>query len=292
MTAILLEPGLRRITAPNPSPMTLHGTNTFLVGERDIAVIDPGPEIGSHLQAILAEIGPDQRISHILVTHSHLDHSPLARSLSDATGAPVLAAGTSEWGRSLAMQKLAAAGGIGGGEGVDPNFEPDQHISDGDVIAGDGWQLEVLHTPGHMANHLSFAWKDALFSGDLVMEWATSLISPPDGDLTAFRHSLRRLIQRQDRLFYPAHGDAVTDPGKRCQDLLDHRADREMQILNALHGAPATPTELTTRIYTDIDARLMPIAERNVLAHLIDLVERNMVSPSPELATTARFHII
>lgn len=290
MTALQIEPGLRRITAPNPSPMTLDGTNTFLVGEREIAVIDPGPAIESHLQAILAALGPGQRISHIFVTHSHLDHSPLARPLSNATGAPILAAGPSDWGRSPAMQSLASAGGIGGGEGVDPDFAPDRQLGDGEVITGDGWQIEVLHTPGHMANHLSFAWNRALFSGDLVMGWSTSLISPPDGDLTAFRRSLTRLIPRADRIYYPAHGDAVANPAKRCKDLLDHRAGREAQILSALTAGPATPAELTARIYTDIDARLMPVAERNVLAHLIDLVERNLAAPSPELSTTARFH--
>ncbi|MFV1876263.1 MBL fold metallo-hydrolase [Nioella sp.] len=290
MTATLLEPGLRRITAPNPSPMTLHGTNTFLVGERDIAVIDPGPAIDSHMHRILDALEPDQRISQILVTHSHLDHSPLAGPLSEVTGAPVLAAGPSDWGRSPVMQKLADAGGIGGGEGVDQDFTPDRVITDGEVIVGDGWQIEVLHTPGHMANHLSFAWTGALFSGDLVMGWSTSLISPPDGDLTAFRSSLTRLAARGDRLYYPAHGETVLDPALRCRDLLDHRAGREAQILAALQSGPATPAELTARIYADLDPRLVPVAERNVLAHLIDLVERNLTTPHPKLAISARFH--
>lgn len=290
MTATQLEPGLRRITAPNPSPMTLHGTNTYLLGERDIAVIDPGPAIDSHMQAILAALGPGQRISHIFVTHSHLDHSPLARALSDATGAPVLAAGPRDWGRSRTMQMLAAAGGIGGGEGVDADFAPDRQIADGEVIRGEDWQIEVLHTPGHMANHLSFAWNGALFSGDLVMGWSTSLISPPDGDLTAFRTSLTRLAARGDRLYYPAHGEAVPDPAGRCRDLLDHRAGREAQILAALKSGPATPADLTARIYADLDTRLAPVAERNVLAHLIDLVERKLVIPQPDLIKSARFH--
>jgi len=292
MTTTLLEPGLRRITAPNPSPMTLHGTNTFLVGETDLAVIDPGPLSDAHLAAILTAIGPGQRISHILVTHSHLDHSPLARPLAQATGAPVLAAGRSDWGRSPAMEHLARTGGIGGGEGVDQGFTPDRSVADGEIVGGDGWRIEALHTPGHMANHLAFAWNGALFSGDLVMGWSTSLISPPDGDLTAFRRSLTRLIARNDRLYYPAHGDAVTDPTARCHTLLDHRAGREAQILEALRAGDATPAELTAHIYTDIAPALMPVAERNVLAHLIDLVERNLAYADPDLATTARFHAI
>ena len=289
MTATLPEPGLRRITAPNPSPMTLHGTNTFLVGERDVAVIDPGPLSRPHLDAILAALGPGQRITHILVTHSHLDHSPLARPLAEATGAPVMAAGPSGWGRSAAMQALAEGGLIGGGEGVDADFTPDVTLKDGQTLTARDWQIEVLHTPGHMANHLSFGWAGALFCGDLVMGWSTSLISPPDGDLAAFRASLARLMARDDRVFYPAHGEAITAPRARCQELLDHRAAREAQILAALAQGAATPRELARRIYTDIPERMLPAAERNVLAHLVDLVERNIVIAEGRLTTTARF---
>ena len=292
MTATQLEPGLRRITAPNPSPMTFQGTNTFLVGETALAVIDPGPLSEPHMNAILAAVGPGQRISHILVTHSHVDHSPLAKPLSEATGAPVMAAGASDWGRSPAMKALAAGGLIGGGEGVDPDFAPDILLPDGARVEGDGWRIEALHTPGHMANHLSFAWNGALFCGDLVMGWSTSLISPPDGDLTAFRASLTRLIARRDRIYYPAHGEAITEPAARCRELLDHRAGREVQILDALSEGPATPGALTARIYHDLDARLLPVAERNVLAHLIDLTERNLAHPEGNLAATARFALI
>ncbi len=292
MTAIQIVPGLRRLTAPNPSPMTLHGTNTFLVGHTDLAVIDPGPLSNSHFQTILEAVLPGQRISHILVTHSHRDHSPLARPLSDATGAPILAGGPSDWGRSPTMQALAEGGLIGGGEGVEDGFAPDQQLHDNQVICGDGWQIIALHTPGHMANHLSFAWQDALFSGDLVMGWSTSLISPPDGDLTSFRTSLRRLMARDDRIYYPAHGDAVAAPRRRCIDLLDHRQAREDQILEAVTTTPGTPSSLAARIYTDIDARLLPVAARNVLAHLIDLVGRNHVACESPLSADAIFHQI
>lgn len=291
MPAITLAPGLRRLTAPNPSPMTLHGTNSFLIGQTDLAVIDPGPPMDAHLAAILAEIGPGQRISHILVTHSHLDHAPLARALSRATGAPVLAAGRSDWGRSPVMQALADTGQIGGGEGVDQGFAPDRQLTDGEVICADGWQIEALHTPGHMANHLSFAWGDALFTGDLVMGWSTSLISPPDGDLGAFRASLQRLMARSDRIYYPAHGDAVTDPQARLAELMTHRAGREAQILAALRAGPATPTALTARIYTEIPSMMRPVAERNVLAHLIDLAEKNIVVTDGPLSVAGLFHL-
>ena len=291
MPAIELAPGLRRLTAPNPSPMTLHGTNSFLIGQTDLAVIDPGPQSDAHLEAILAEVGPDQRISHILVTHSHRDHSPLSRALSRATGAPVLAAGRSDWGRPPSMRALADAGLIGGGEGVDEGFVPDRQLADGEFISADGWRVEALHTPGHMANHLCFAWGDALFTGDLVMGWSTSLISPPDGDLTAFRRSLRRLMARSDRIYYSAHGDAVTDPHARVSELIAHRAGREDQILAALAEGPATPHALTARIYTDVAPALRSVAERNVLAHLIDLVERNIAEPIGEMAATGQFQL-
>lgn len=271
-----VEPELRLLVAPNPSPMTFRGTNTWMVGRGEIAVIDPGPDIVAHLDAILQALEPGERISQILVTHSHLDHSPLARPLAEATGAPVLAAGPSDWGRRPTMAALAASGDIGGGEGVDPAFAPDEGLRDGDRIEGDFGTIEVLETPGHMANHLSFAWRGALFSGDLVMGWSTSLVSPPDGDMTSFMASVQRLADRHDRVYYPGHGAPVTAPQDRAQDLLRHRRGREAQILATLKQAgPATAQELASAIYTDVAPELLPAAARNVLAHLIDLVERN-----------------
>ncbi|WJY21171.1 MBL fold metallo-hydrolase [Fontisubflavum oceani] len=284
-----IAPMLRKIMAPNPSPMTEQGTNTYLIGETDLAVIDPGPMSEAHLHAILAAIGPSQRISTILVTHSHLDHSPLAHPLAAATGAPVLAAGPSNWGRSQAMEALAEAGLIGGGEGVDDAFVPDDQIADGDQIEGDGWQIDVIATPGHMANHLSFAWNGALFSGDLVMGWATSLISPPDGDMTAFYASLARLQSREDQIYYPGHGASIFDPQVRCAELIAHRQAREAQILAALETSPADTRRLAQLIYTDTPAALLPAAERNILAHLIDFMERNLVSSRGPLHAEAVF---
>ena len=273
-----LEPGLRRLRAPNAAPMTHTGTNTYIVGSREVAVIDPGPDLAPHLEAILAEIGT-ARLRAILVTHSHLDHSPLARRLATATGAPIYAAGDSAFGRSPVMDALVAEGGLGGGEGVDPDFAPDRQLEDGSVLETADWRIEALSTPGHMANHLSFAWRGALFSGDLVMGWATSVVSPPDGDMTAFYASLERLMTRSDRVYYPGHGEPVPDPAARLRELYDHRRAREVAILEALAARPATASALTAAIYTDVDPRLRPMAERNVLAHLIDLSTRNEVSP-------------
>lgn len=177
--AEILEPGLHRIVAPNPSPMTYRGTNTYLLGGSDIAVIDPGPDHPAHLEAILSALEPGQRVSHIIVTHTHLDHSPLARPLAERTGAEIWAFGDGTSGRSPIMQDLAQAGLMGGGEGVDHDFLPDYTLADGDVLRGDGWALEALHTPGHIGNHLCLAWGDACLTADHVMGWATSLVSPP-----------------------------------------------------------------------------------------------------------------
>lgn len=286
---VRLTDGLRRIVAGNPSPMTYRGTNTYLLGEGDIAVIDPGPALGAHMEAILAALGPSERITHIFVTHSHVDHSPLAAPLSKATGAPVLAFGDSRAGRSAAMQRLAAAGLTGGGEGVDIGFAPDITFAHGQSIAGESWELTALHTPGHFGNHLSFQWGDALFCGDLVMGWASSLVSPPDGDLTDFMSSCESLRTQDWSVFHSGHGAPITAPGARLDWLLEHRRTREAQILGALEAGPAIPAALTAQIYTDTPAALLPAAERNVFAHLVDLTVRERVSATPTLAANALF---
>ncbi|MBV2360918.1 MBL fold metallo-hydrolase [Thalassococcus sp. CAU 1522] len=288
-TAEQLEPGLRRIVAPNPSPMTFRGTNTYLLGDREIAVIDPGPEDDTHLKAILDAVQDGARISHILVTHAHLDHSPLARPLARATGAPVLAFGDAKSGRSAIMQELAATGRIGGGEGVDAGFAPDHQIRDGDRITSDEWVIDAHHTPGHFGNHLCFSWNDVLFSGDLVMGWATSLVSPPDGDLTAFMASLKRLQNRTWRAFHAGHGAPVADPAARLSELITHRDGRGAAIIAALQDGPADAASLAARIYTDIPATLLPMAERNVLAHLVDLVQQKRVQHDGPLRADAVF---
>lgn len=287
-----IAPGLRRLVAPNPSPMTYRGTNTYLLGTRDLAVIDPGPASGSHLRAILEAVAPGQRITHILVSHTHLDHSPLAPDLADATGAPVLAFGDHSAGRSAIMSRLARAGEIGGGEGVDTGFVPDVCIADGDRVEADGWALDVLHTPGHIGNHLSFAWGDMCFTADHVMGWASSLVSPPDGDLTDFMASCRKLRNRDWRRFYPGHGDEIDAPVARLDWLIEHRLTREAAILARLSDGPATAATLAADIYTDTPVALLGAATRNVLAHLIDLHVKSRVSPDGELSAQAAFYRI
>lgn len=280
---------LRRILAPNPSPMTFRGTNTYLIGQSDVAVIDPGPASEDHLAAILDAVSPGQRISHILVTHAHIDHAPLARPLAEHTGAPIYAFGPAEAGRSPTMQAIAGQGALGGGEGVDSAFEPDEILTDGARLSGPDWEIEALHTPGHMANHLSFACGEILFSGDLVMSWATSLVSPPDGDLTAFMASLRRLQARPWRVFHAGHGAPVTEPSERLAALIAHRTARGTAILEALRDGPATAADLAARIYTDTPAALLPAATRNVLAHLIDFTETSVVGHMGTLTAESKF---
>ncbi|MEO0751684.1 MAG: MBL fold metallo-hydrolase [Pseudomonadota bacterium] len=284
-----LGDGVRRVLAPNPSPMTFRGTNTYLIGTREVAVIDPGPARDGHLEAILGALGPGERISHICVTHSHVDHSPLARPLSDATGAPVLAFGPSGAGRSAIMTRLAQAGLSDAGEGIDAAFAPDQVVADGETVAGANWSLTAIWTPGHLGNHLSFAWDGVVFTGDLVMGWASSLVSPPDGDLTDFMASCRRLRERGGRVFHAGHGAPIEDPMARLDWLIEHRLSREAAILGALERGPATTSDLAAAIYTDTPAALIPAAKRNILAHLVDLHMKNRVAPVGDLTETAAF---
>ncbi|WP_299421058.1 MBL fold metallo-hydrolase [uncultured Shimia sp.] len=290
--AVELEPRVRRILAPNPSPMTFRGTNTYLVGTVDLAVIDPGPDSAPHLEAILAAIKPGQSITHICVTHAHLDHSPLAAALSAKTGAPILAFGGPDAGRSVVMQKLAETGLAGGGEGVDVNFAPDILMADGDLIDGTDWTLEVIHTPGHFGNHIAFAFSDMCFVGDHVMGWASSLVSPPDGDLTDFMASCEKLRARPWRVFHAGHGAPIENPAKRLDWLMAHRKSREAEILLTLKRGPATAKALAALIYKDTPAALLPAATRNVFAHLVDLQGKSQVSSSGDLRAEAVFELL
>jgi glyoxylase-like metal-dependent hydrolase (beta-lactamase superfamily II) len=287
MSAITpLAAGLLRLRAANPSPLTGSGTNTYVLGTESLAVIDPGPDDDTHLAAILAATG-GRAVSHILVTHAHRDHSALAPRLSAATGAEVLAFGSATDG---IRPRLAAVPGLSSsGEGLDLAFTPDRRIADGDKIHGPDWSLRVLHTPGHLASHVCLALGDLLFSGDHVMGWATTIVSPPEGDMGDYMASLDRLGQTAWQRLLPGHGDPVDDPAARIRELADHRQLRARQVLNALADSPATASDLTPRLYQDVPKTLWPAAERNVLAHLIDLEERNLVTAEPFLSAEARF---
>ena len=282
------DPPIRLLRAPNPSPLTGSGTNTWLVGGTELAVIDPGPDDPAHLAAILDAVGSGQRLARIVVTHAHLDHSALAPRLAAATGAPVHAFGTATDGRSALMTRLAP-GLPEHGEGLDHAFTPDHRLADGDSLAGPDWTLTAIHTPGHLGGHICLALGELLFSGDHVMGWSTSIVSPPDGDMAAYMTSLERLSGRTWRRFLPGHGDPIDSPAARMAELTAHRRLRERQILDALADAAETVPTLTARIYREIPAKLLPAAERNVFAHLIDLASRNLVAATPSLHPSAEF---
>lgn len=284
-----LAEGLRCILAPNPSPMTYWGTNTYLLGHREIAVIDPGPADPSHLQAIIEALEADQRISHIFVTHSHLDHSRLAAQLSEISGAPVLAFGDSKAGRSTVMKRLARAGLADAGEGVETDFQPDIYLRDGAETESNEWKIVAHWTPGHLGNHMCYQCSDTIFCGDLVMGWASSLVAPPDGDLTDFMTSCHRLRRLAPRVLHAGHGAPIEDPQERIDWLIRHRLTREAAILDVLKSGPATAEILTRRIYIDTPASLLPAAQRNVLAHLIDLYGKNHVVPDGTLTAASCF---
>ncbi|MGR3491628.1 MAG: MBL fold metallo-hydrolase [Shimia sp.] len=272
---------LLRLRAPNPGPLTGDGTNTYLLPGG--IVIDPGPADDGHLAAIEAA-GP---VRHILVTHSHLDHSPGARVLATRHGAPIYGWGTAEDGLSPTMRALG--GTVGGGEGRDVGFAPDFRLTHGEEVEIGGERILPLHTPGHYPNHMCFGWRGGLFSGDHVMGWSTTLISPPDGDYRAFMASLELLAARKSSVFWPGHGDTVTDPAARMAELRAHRLARHAAVAEALAKGPATAMQLVAMIYTDTPKALWPAAARNVLAHLIALVEDGAAHTHGPLTADARF---
>ncbi len=283
--------GVRRVLAPNPSRMTLWGTNTWIVGEGNVAVIDPGPDDAAHAAAIRRSLR-GETVTHILVTHAHADHSPLARRLSSEFSAPIVGFGAHDAGRSQIMRKLAASGTIQGGEGSDRAFLPGQFVSDGDLIAGDDWELEVLHTPGHFAGHLSFRLGDALFSGDHVLEWASSLVSPPDGDVADFIATSERLAAMNLRICHTGHGHSILDPADRLTTLVQHRRAREHAILGSLSRTGSTIDRITATVYIDTPVELIAAAKRNVLAHLIDLERRNLIRATPNVGVDSTYALL
>jgi glyoxylase-like metal-dependent hydrolase (beta-lactamase superfamily II) len=274
-----VSPLIRRVVAPNPGPFTYTGTGTYIVGRSEasagVAVIDPGPPDEAHLGALLAAV-EGQRVSHVLVTHTHRDHSPLARPLAAAVGAPVLAA-------RPPARIVHASGALD--EDDDETFAPDVTLAGGEVLDGDGWTIEAMATPGHASNHMAFVLREenALFSGDHVMGWSTTVVAPPDGDMTAYMASLEAVIARRFSTIWPTHGAPITDPGPFLEAYRAHRLEREAQILAQLADGPRTIMAMVPALYAAVDSRLWPAAGLSVWAHLIALerVGRVVATPGP-----------
>lgn len=284
-----LDHDIRRQVAPNPSPMTGAGTCSYVLGTGSVAVIDPGPADRGHLRALIEELAPGERVGAILVTHAHLDHSEGARVLAEATGARIHAFGGACAGRSAVMARLAAEGFVGGGEGVDHGFAPDVILEDGESLAGNDWEVVALHTPGHFGNHLSFASGARIFTGDVVMGWSTTLISPPDGDLSDYLGTLDRLALTGARMFYPGHGETLSTPDARLRELGDHRRLRSRQILSVLEGGAMSIEAIVDDVYAGLSEQLKAAAARNVFAHLIDLHEKGLIRADRDLSVSACF---
>ena len=283
-----VSPLIRRVIADNPGPFTYTGTGTYIIGRDEpgarLAVIDPGPQDDRHLAALMEAVR-GQTVSHVLVTHTHRDHAPLARPFAEATGAVVLAAPPS---------RTTDHEGAPVDEDDDADFYPDRLLADGDRIGGDGWTLEALATPGHASNHLCFALleENALFSGDHVMGWSTTIVAPPDGDMTVYMDSLDRVIARRFTTLWPTHGAPVTEPGPFLDAYRAHRRERERQILARLTAGGQTIADLVPTLYASVDSRLWPAASLSVHAHLIALVRRGLVLAEPEATLQALYRAV
>ncbi|HEY3777141.1 MAG TPA: MBL fold metallo-hydrolase [Rhizomicrobium sp.] len=279
-----VAPNIQRVLAPNPGPFTFKGTGVYIVGAENVVVIDPGPDIPAHLDALKQALAR-RRVTHILLTHTHADHSPAAAPLKEWSGARTYAYGP--------HPSRADEGGVKTEEGSDTAFIPDVRVKDGDALASDGFSIECVHTPGHTSNHMCYALRNerALFTGDHVMGWSTSVVVPPDGDMAAYRTNLAKLLRRDDRVLWPTHGGPIRDPKPFLRACLDHRAEREAQILDCLRNGLSTIPEIVARLYADVDRRLHAAAGMSVLAHLIELAGQGRVRADPAAALSARFFL-
>ena len=284
-----VSPLIQRVIADNPGPFTFTGTGTYIVG-RDmpgagVAVIDPGPDDEAHLHALLRAV-KGRTVSHILVTHTHRDHAPLSRVLAEAVGgAPILAA------KPPAQTRHAAAALD---EDDDGDFAPDVILTGGEMIEGDGWTIEAMATPGHASNHMAFVLREenALFSGDHVMGWSTTVVAPPDGDMTAYMDSLERVLARGFSTIWPTHGPAITQVAPFLKAYRDHRLEREAQICARLAAGDQTIAEMIPALYAAVDQRLWPAASLSVLSHLIKLVKDGRARATPEPTMSALYALV
>lgn len=284
--AVPVAQGVQRMTVNNPSPFTFHGTNSYIVGDRSVAVIDPGPEDEAHFQALMVAL-EGREVTHIFVSHTHRDHSPLAKRLKAATGAVTVAEGPHRAARPLHEGERNPFA-----ESADMDFVPDIALGDDATLSGDGWTLRALHTPGHTANHATFALDGTgiVFSADHVMAWATTIVAPPDGSMSDYMASLDQLLKRDDRQFLPGHGGPVNDPTAFMRGLRAHRRMREKAVLKRIVAGDRSIADMVKVIYRSTDPRLHGAAALSVLAHIEDLIEKGQIQTNgPPSLTGAYF---
>src|SRR5215470_9306503 len=283
-----IAPGVRRVLCNNPSPFTFKGTMSYIVGRGQVAIIDPGPDDARHIAALLDAVR-NETVTHIVVTHTHRDHSPGAARVKAATGATVYAEGPHRAARALHIGEAPRLDASN-----DTDFRPDHAVTDGEVVSGRGFALEAIATPGHTANHMAFALhgQDLIFSGDHVMGWSTSIVAPPDGAMSDYMASLDKLARRRESIYLPGHGDAIREAPRFVQSYIRHRQGREASILHRLaKGAADIPT-LVRAIYIGLDPRLARAAGLSVLAHLEDLVTRGKVATEGAPSVTGIYRLV
>ncbi len=277
-----MAPGLRRVMANNPSKFTYRGTGTYIIGQGRVAIVDPGPDDADHIGSVLAAVD-GERVEALLITHTHRDHSPASRAVAEATGAPAYGFGP---------HPAADTDDGKSEERGDIDFSPDSAVVHGDVVEGPGWSFECLYTPGHISNHVAYRWREAsgVFTGDHIMGWSTTIIPPPDGNMTDYLASLRLLADSPgDRVYWPTHGPPVTEPQALVEALYAHRLDRERQILDCLATGPQTIAEMVEVMYADVASELHEPAARSVLAHLIAMVGDGRVGTDGEATAEAAY---
>ena len=279
-----VAPGIRRVIANNPSAFTLYGTGTYIIGRGEVAVVDPGPADDEHIRAILRATA-GETITHMLVTHTHMDHSPGCRLLAEHTDAKTYGFGSHGSGKVEA--------GVVVEEGGDMDFVPDVIVRHGELIEGQDWSVECVHTPGHTSNHICYAFGAArtLFSGDHVMGWSTSVISPPDGDMAHYMASLELLLMRDDAIYWPTHGPAITDPKPHVRAFIEHRREREREILRCLAAGSQRIAEMVPTMYANVPAYLHAAAARSAFATIALLVDRGDVVSESELAVDGTYRL-
>jgi len=274
-----MSPLIRRVIANNPSAFTFTGTGTYIIGTGNVAVIDPGPLLDDHINAIVNALDEGESITHIVITHTHSDHSPAASPLKAITGATIYGHEPIKLDNHDDGPKLD--------EDHDESYKPDRLVKDGDIIAGDNWTLEAVTTPGHMRNHICYALQEekTLFTGDHVMGWSTSIVAPPDGSMYDYMASLDKLLERDDTVYLPTHGPAIDDPQNFVRAYIEHRRGRENQIIGQLKAGQTNIREMVSILYADVDKRLHPAAALSVFAHIQDLEQRGLVKSAPSPAT-------